>query len=173
MNYIKKISILLMIATVFFSCDQVEESTIETTSVESMSGDWYIQRYIKGEEPSGNYHLITTYNTSKNNGEEMWINDNVTDYAYKFKVPVNIDNLSFSGSNIASSIDYDDDDTTPPYEITVTVSNGKVTLNDTETKGGNITNGISFDITFSDDTPAGTVYTVKGYKRTGFLEDEN
>lgn len=173
---INKVALFVMATTLFSSCDKVEDITIEGTLVESMSGDWYIQRYKKDSAPSGDYVLISTYNTASN-GKEMWIDDGAHDYEYKFKIPVNIDALTFSGTDIESSIDHDDKPETPNYDITVTVSNGKVTLNDTETLGGNMVNGISFDITFSDDTPtpAGIlpVHTVKGYKRTGFLEDEH
>jgi hypothetical protein len=40
------------------------------------------------------------------------------------------------------------------------------------TDAENPTDGISFDIQFSDDTDNKT-YTIKGYKRTGFAEDEH
>ncbi|MBL6644246.1 MAG: hypothetical protein ISP64_06440 [Flavobacteriaceae bacterium] len=40
------------------------------------------------------------------------------------------------------------------------------------TEGGNPTDGISFDIQFSDDDENKT-YSIRGYKRTGFAEDEH
>ena len=46
------------------------------------------------------------------------------------------------------------------------------TEGDITTGGGNPTDGISFNIQFSDDDDNDT-YTIKGYKRTGFAEDEH
>ncbi len=57
------------------------------------------------------------------------------------------------------------------YEITATVSNGVISNGSTMSSGGNLTDGIAFDIEFSDDP--GTIYHVEGYRRTGFQEDEH
>ncbi|WP_409187208.1 lipid-binding protein [Antarcticibacterium sp. 1MA-6-2] len=51
------------------------------------------------------------------------------------------------------------------------MTNGKVLLDAATTSGGNITDSIHMNVEFSDDP--GTVYTLAGYRRTGFLEDEH
>ena len=91
----------------------------------------------------------------------MWLDDLEHTWSYKLRTPINLDALSFGGSDLSEQY----------YDITASVTNGVITKGDTETSGGNITDGISFDVEFSDD--AGTIYHVEGYRRTGFQEDEH
>ncbi|KAF2325861.1 lipid-binding protein [Flavobacterium nitrogenifigens] len=129
-----------------------------------MSGDWYVQTLVNGKVVV-NYTLLSTYNTSANDGKEMWIDDHGKIWNFKVKSPVTVGSSVFAGSNLASDVD--------GYKVNVTITEGKVTKNDTKSTGGHIVDGISFKATFSDDTDAGTVYEIKGYKRTGFKEDEH
>jgi hypothetical protein len=173
MNKIKHYTsiFIAIVSMTFASCDKVEDPNIGGTSTEAMAGDWYVQMYEQGEEPSGGYALITTHNTAANDGKEMWIDDHLHLWYFKSKTPINLSTLTFSGTDLPSSVDDDDDPVTDNYDITVTITNGMITIGDTMSSGGNTTNGISFDIEYSDD--AGSIYTVKGYKRTGFAEDEH
>lgn len=154
-------TLLIMMFVTFTSCDEVEDSDVGGTSVESMSGDWYVQL-----EGTGDYYLISTYNTALNDGTDMWIDDHKNFWWFKAKTPVNVSNLTFGGNDLASSVP-DGDDT---YDITVSISNGLITKGVT-TPSGNPTDGITFDIVFSDG--GSDVYQLVGYKRTGFAEDEH
>lgn len=154
--------LFLALTTVFTSCDEVGDTDPGGTSTQDMAGDWYVQTYV-GDALALDYQLISTYNTSDDDGTEMWIDDHAHIWTFKAKTPVTTSSLSFSGTDLESSVD--------GYDITVNISNGIISLDDTETSGGNTANGISFDIEFSDDP--GTIYTLKGYKRTGFTEDEH
>jgi hypothetical protein len=149
-------ALVLMVFTTFTSCDEVEDIDVGGTSVEDMSGDWYL-------EFNGSYYLMTTYNTAADNGQEMWIDDNQNFWWFKAKCPVNATSLTFAGSDLPSSYD--------GYDITVTITNGKIEKGTAVTSGGNKSDAISFDIEFSDDP--GTIYSLAGYKRTGFAEDEH
>ncbi|WMI66097.1 lipid-binding protein [Aestuariibaculum sp. YM273] len=160
-QYIAIPLLTLFLVTSFVSCDEVEDPNPGGTAVEKMAGDWYVQTFV-GENLALDYQLISTYNTAANT-DEMWVDDHQHIWWFKSKTPVNISDMSFAGTDLESSVD--------GYDITVTITNGKVTQGDTETSGGNMTDGISFDIEFSDDP--GTIYTIKGYKRTGFAEDEH
>lgn len=140
------------------SCDEVEDPDAGGTLVEAMAGDWFVQ--LDGE---GSYYHISTYNTAANDGKEMWINDGGHFWEFLAKTPVNLNGLTFGGTDLAS--DYEG------YEITINITNGKVTKGDIKTPAGNPTDGISFDIEFSDDP--GTIYSLSGYKRTGFADDEH
>ncbi|MFD0989895.1 lipid-binding protein [Mariniflexile jejuense] len=144
------------------SCDEVEDNDVGGSKVEAMAGDWYVQTFV-GQNLALDYSLITTYNTASNSANEMWINDNGHIWEFLAKTPVNLSALTFSGNNLASDFD--------GYQITVNITNGKITKGDVITPAGNPTDGISFDIEFSDDP--GTIYTMKGYKRTGFADDEH
>jgi len=155
---------MIMMFVTFTSCDKVEDPNIGGTSVEAMSGDWYVQLLIDGEDAYGlGYMLISTYNTAADNGTEMWIDDQHNVWWFKAKTPVDINSLTFSGNDLPSSVD--------GYDITLNISNGIITKGDVLTEAGNPTDGISLDIEFSDDP--GTIYQLVGYKRTGFAEDEH
>ncbi|WP_439228621.1 lipid-binding protein [Flavobacterium sp. ARAG 55.4] len=159
----------------FISCDEGGNPEAGGTSVAKMSGDWYVQTLIDGEVVV-DYSLISTYNTSANDGKAMWIDDHGNIWSFKCKSPVNISSLSFSGNNLASSI-IDDDDSTPDvietYDINVNITEGKITKNGTTSTGGHTVDKIYFKAEFSDDENPGTIYEIVGYKRTGFLEDEH
>ena len=156
------VSLLLM---AFTSCDIVDDDDIGSTKVVDMAGDWYVKLLDNG----GNdiyglgYQLISTYNTSSNDGTELWIDDRGHTWDFKVKATVNITGFTLSGSDLTSSVD--------GYDITVNITDGKITKGEVITEGGNPTDGISFNAEFSDDP--GTIYTIVGYKRTGFAEDEH
>ncbi len=146
----------------FTACDEAEDANIGVTSIEEMAGDWYVTTAFNGNTVLG-YKKITTYNTAANTNDKMWINDNGK--IWEFKAVANVDYASktFSGENLESNYSG-----TP---ITVTITNGKILKNAATTTGGNRSDSIYFDIEFSDDP--GNIYTIAGYKRTGFAEDEH
>lgn len=171
---ITRILLAVLVLTSFTACDEVGNTDAGGTSVQAMAGDWYVQTLLNGKVVS-NYALITTYNTSANDGKEMWIDDHLFHvWGFKVKLPVTLSSSSFAGSNLASSI-IDDVAATPnvveTYEVNVTITEGKITKNGATSTGGHTVDAIYFKAEFSDDP--GAVYEVKGYKRTGFIEDEH
>lgn len=168
MKKIYKYSLLLLLSVVF-SCNNEEgydDLNLDKSAVLEMSGDWYVQASVEGELVA-DYFLMTTSNTATNDGTDIQITDKFNFWGYNFASPVNVSDLTFTGSNLASSIDDDGE----PYDITVTVTNGLVEKNATTTSSGRTSDKISYDIEFSDDP--GTIYHIEGYKRSGFLEDEH
>ena len=95
-------------------------------------------------------------NTAADNGNQIWIDDHQHIWEFKAKANVDYQNLTFDGDNLESKVG--------DYEITVSISNGKITKGDVLTDAENPTDGISFDIQFSDDTDNKT-YTIKGYRK--------
>jgi hypothetical protein len=158
------IFLVLLVSVLVFSCDTdgYENYDAGGTNVEEVSGEWYAQLLVDGEVIV-DYGLISTYNTAANNGDEMWVDDHQNLWSFKAKTPVNVEAKTFSGANLASNVD--------GYEITVTISNGKIIEDGGTTTEGAVADSISFDVEFSDDP--GTVYTVQGYRKTGFLEGEH
>ena len=156
--------LLLVVSAFFISCDNdgYEDYDAGGTNVEDVSGEWYVQLLLE-EEVIVDYSLISTYNTAANTGSEMWVDDHQNIWWFKVKTPVNVQAKSFSGTGLASNVD--------DYEITVNISNGMIAENGATTTEGDVADGISFDIEFSDDP--GNVYTVEGYRKTGFLEGEH
>lgn len=153
---------LLVFSLTTVSCDEGGDPAPGATKVVNMAGDWYVQTYV-GESLVLDYSLISTYNTADDNGQEMWVDDHQNIWWFKATVPVDVKAQTFSGSDLPSSVD--------DYDITVNISNGKIIDDIATSTGGNKTDSIYMDIEFSDDP--GTIYTLKGYRRTGFLEDEH
>lgn len=166
-NFLKKSIFALIFAVTFVACDEGGDPDPGGSNVQDMAGDWYVQFNDQGDEPSGDYYLITTYNTAADDGKEIWIDDNKNIWWFKAKAPVQIEKLSFAGTDLASSVP--DGDTT--YDIKISVANGKIVMGGAITDAGNPSDSISFDIEFEDDP--GNVYSLVGYRRTGFLEDEH
>ncbi len=155
---------LVLFAAAFSSCDEegYEDFTIEKTDVKELSGDWYVQTFVDGDMVI-DYTLLTTSNTA-NDKSALKIFDHEEIWEFNAPIPANIEALTFEGENIDSKVG--------DYEITVTVTNGKVEKNATFTSDTNLAaDFISFDIEFSDDP--GTIYHIEGFKRSGFLEDEH
>lgn len=147
---------------VFLSCDLGTEPDIGGVEIEEMTGEWWVTFTVDGDDIYGLGHtLISTYNTAGNTTTEMWLDDLGHTWQYKLRVPINLEAQSFAGTDIDEQY----------HGITATVSGGLITEMDTESSGGNITDGISFNIVFSDDPE--TTYHIAGYRRTGFQEDEH
>ncbi|WP_149304871.1 lipid-binding protein [Pareuzebyella sediminis] len=160
----KVIRIFLLLGTIhlFISCDEGGDPDPGATMVVAMSGDWFVQTFV-GETLVADYARISTYNTSANDGTEIWIDDHGNIWDFKVKSPINLSDLTFSGDDLNSDVD--------GYVVSVDISNGTIVEDGATTTGGNTADRIAFDAEFSDDP--GTVYTMIGYKRNGLLEDEH
>ena len=157
--------LILLFAAVGFlsSCDLGEEPVIEGVAIQEMTGEWWTTFTVGGEDIYGlGYNVITTYNTASNGTSKMWLDDIQHTWGYKLRVPINLEGRSFGGTDSIPEL---------YFGVKAIVSNGVITKNDTPTTGGNTTDGITFDVEFSDDP--GTMYHVEGYRRTGFQEDEH
>lgn len=156
-------SALLIMALTFTSCDEVEDAEPGGTSVEAMSGDWWIVGLFPDGTVAygGDYEQWSTYNTAADNGG-MWLDDFGHFFELKSKVTANVSNLTFSGETDAEEV---------ITGGTVTVTNGIIRENAFTTASNTVVNTIEFEAEFSWDP--GTAYKFVGHKRTGFAEDEN
>lgn len=162
MKYIKNIALSLLALTMFVSCDEGGDPDIGGTAVESMAGDWYVKYLVDGEDIYGlGYKLLSTYNTAANVSTEIWVDDHDL-WPLKVKATSNTSDLTFSGTNMENIAGTD---------LTATITEGKILKEAATTSGGNISDSIYIQIEFSDDP--GTIYTLEGYKRTGFADDEH
>jgi len=144
----------------FSSCEKDLE--IGGTATEQMAGDWYVQYSADPEHaPSGDYYYFTTYNTASNVPTEMFLDGMETFWQFKGKVNVDLSTLSFSADNVQNEY----------YDSQFTVLNGKILKGAATAPGSKAkTDSIYFQVKFSDDDD-GLTYTLSGYKKTGFLED--
>lgn len=151
---------IVLVSIGFASCDLGDEPEIGGTATEAVAGEWWTTFSVGGQDLTG-YTLITTSNTAANVATEFLISDNAHQWDYIVKSPLNLDAQTFGGTGLQNL----------SYDITVNITNGKILENAATSTGGNVTDSIYFDAEFSDDP--GTIYSVAGYRRTGFLEDEH
>ena len=170
---INKIALISILLVGLVSCENngYEDFTQVNTPSVALNGEWYVQTLYNGKVVV-DYKLISTYDTAAN-GAEMWVDDKGHIWNFKCKSPVNVDALTFAGNKLASSV-VDDDPKTPnvieTYDINVNITEGKVIKNGATSTGGQTVDAIQFKAEFSDDP--GSIYEIKGYKRTGLLEDD-
>lgn len=161
--------------TKLYKMNQPEEPEIEYSAVWPMSGEWYVT--YKFDDGAGNiddwygvgYVPLFTYNTADESKTEFWISGNMDAanfWSYCVKSSLNLETLTFNGSELVSTGDWEG----APYDIKVNITNGKVIEDGGTSKSGVVVDSIYFEIEFEDDP--GRIYQCSGHRRTGFLEDE-
>ncbi len=149
----------ILFSLIVSSCDEKEDYEQINSQVVDASGEWWIKFSKAGYETG--YLKVLTFNTAADDGTEIWISDEGNWMNVKFKCPVNITNLSFSGSSL----------TNISSDNTVTVTNGLIVEDGGLSTSGLVTDKISFEIELSNEP--GVVYTAIGTRKTGYLEDEH
>ena len=159
---------LLLSVGILTSCEK-DDPEVELTSVKQAAGQWNVT--YKVETSPGvfedifhvGYTHLSTYNTAANTGEQIWVDDEGNFWDYKVKSNFDPSNLTLSGSELENT----------SYESKVTITDGKIILDEGRSKTGVQTDSIYFRVSFNDDDePYGTIYHVSGHRVTGFVEDE-
>ncbi|MBL4724279.1 MAG: hypothetical protein JKY73_02595 [Lutibacter sp.] len=156
-------ALLILVFSIFTSCDEGGEPDPGATSIVEMAGDWWvIALEPDGVTPAfgGDYVRLSTYNTAADEGG-MWVDDHGNWMEIKTKVIANVSNLSFTGDDGIEHI----------TGGTVVLVNGSIMKETYTTESNTLVDEIYFEAEF--DWFPGTVFIFKGHKRTGFLEDEN
>lgn len=164
MKKMLKYTVVALLALVFSAC---EKEPIPVTSTVDLAGEWMVTATVGGEPVYGPF-MVLTYNTSDDNGTELWINElnNFWNPSLKVKVPCNAKAQTFGADKDLVNANQPSGQT----DFTVKVTNGKVTYNGTKTPSGKVADAIEYTVEYSDDP--GTHYVFKGYRRTGLVEDE-
>lgn len=162
MKVLKLMTALFALVFAMSACETYGDPEVKYSSTYPVSGEWYIEYYV-GDAHVGDFALHTISNTAADDGKEIWIGDEGNFWTYKVKCPVNMSNLTFAGTEITSIVE--------DYGIKISIANGKVMEKAATVPSGVKTDSIYFEINFEDD--AATTYIAKGYKKTGFLEDEH
>lgn len=158
-HIIKELSLTALLLLFFISCDEGGNPDPGGTTVEKLAGDWFVQ-YKQNGKAVTDYNLLSTYNTSANNGL-IWLDD--ASQKLKVRVKTEVSKLSFSIKDVPNQFK-------GKYNK-ITITDGKVLEKQATTTGGNVSDSIYFQIQFSDDP--GNTYAVEGYRRTGFAPDEH
>lgn len=146
------------ICVVFISaCDKNLPDTGATTTMKA-SNEWWVELSQDGT-PWTDYVKIATYNTASN-PDSIWIDDLENTWQFKCKAKIDLSSMVFSTQEAQNEY----------YNITVTITNGKILPNAAKSLSGNTTDSIYMEAEFSDDP--GTKYVLAGHARTKFSEDE-
>lgn len=169
----KKILYLAVVAfcVMFTSCEKDE---IGGTATEALAGQWYVT--FDGVDANGEVtfadpfevgrKLLLTYNTSSNDGKEIFVDDLKKFWDFKVKVPCNVSALTF-GSTTAT-VDLNNG-------IDVELTDGKILKGAAVTPSGAAADSICFYVVFSDDKYVGKYWDkirVSGYRYTGLAADD-
>jgi hypothetical protein len=136
------------------------------TTTQNMANQWWVTYTVNGADVLGVGHVqIATYNSSANNNE-LWIDDmgnGKAGYRFKVKTIADVNAMTFNATS-AANLSYSSTNTNPQ---TVTISNGKILPGAAHSRTGNVTDSIYFQAAIS-----GTTYTISGYARTRWPEDD-
>lgn len=157
---VKKIR-CLFVAMVFMasftSCDNDTLADESNIALEEMRGKWVVDMTWDGS-PQGT-NTISTYNSSDNGTDAMWIDDLEHSWGLKTKVNVDFNALSFSGNDLDELY----------YGVTVTITGGQIIKNGATTPTGDVVDSIYFEAEFSDIP--GEIWVYSGYKSTAQVDD--
>ncbi len=158
---LKRISYLFLsfaLITSFVSCDQVESVPDASDIVISeVTGTWVVDMTWDGDFYDTN--TISIYNTGANDSNLMWLDDQQHGWGLKAKVPLNLDAMTFSGADLEEQY----------YDVTVTITEGKIIKGGATAPSGDIVDSIYFKAEFSDIP--GEIWEYTGYKSTGKIGD--
>ena len=167
-KYISIFALTLGLCLGFASCNTETNEPAGGTAVEKMAGHWVVtvdaydeEGNLLYEDPYGMGEWdMYTYNTANNDADQMWLSDGDNFWGYTIKVPIDLNNQTFSYNNGFMYNDGDDDQF-------CTITNGKIMPNGGLNVNGELTDAIEYDITFTDDS-YGFVYHVSGVRYSGF-----
>lgn len=163
---------MIFTVTLFTSCEKDE---IGGTATEALAGEW--QLTVDAVDDAGNVvindpfglgvTLGITYNTNENVADKMYVSDLGNFWDYTVVVNCDCNALTFSTNGEAQN---------EAYDCKVKIENGKILLGAATTPSGMPADSLVYYVSFSDDdNPAAygfTKYKVSGYRRTGFVSDE-
>ncbi|GHT73848.1 hypothetical protein FACS189456_4730 [Bacteroidia bacterium] len=166
----------LSIAVLATSCEEPEAGG---TSVEPMCGEWITY------SPDFDFsYTVRTTNTSDNASDKLLVTDRnaagtgASFWGYTVRTNCDLSTKTFSCTNVDN--EYWSETAAGvynPYEIKVSIRNGKITERAVELPSGIKADKIEFEIWFEDISgegfPSDYFTSMIGYRRSGFLEDES
>ena len=162
MKILKKLGLLFLsfaLITTFASCDSEEpEPANNPILVKDIVATWVVDIDADGE-PQAEHTTISTYNTSANGTDAMWLDDQGHGWGLKAKVNLNYDALTFSGTDLDELY----------YGVTVNITEGEIIKDAATTPSGEVVDSIYFKAEFSDIP--GVIWEYYGYKSTAKPED--
>jgi len=158
MNRMYRFTAIIMI--LFLSCTKKLENPGATNTV-AMTNEWWVTLTLDGNDLLGGHVLFSTYNTSQNVADSLWLDDLENGYDFKCKVLADPKNLTFATDS--SQNEY--------YDIRVHIANGKIIPNGGKGYStGSIVDSIYMEASFGDDP--GDVFIISGVARSRWAQDD-
>jgi Lipid-binding putative hydrolase len=158
MNRILKISAIVLLFSI--SCTKKLENPGATATV-AMSNEWWVTLTLGGVDQLGKHVLFSTYNTSQNVADSLWLDDLQNGYQFKCKVLASPKNLTFTTDSSQNQY----------YDIRVHIANGKIIPNGGMGKTtGSIVDSIYMEASFGDDP--GDTFIISGVARSRWAQDD-
>lgn len=161
--------ILFLIATLGLAACNSEDLSYDVnhTAIHPLGGQYVVTVSRNGENPKQIYATLS--NTVDNAANQCWIRIGGYTTAGMMgingKISCEVKSLTFAGAsieNLAGNV--------TSSKETFTVTDGKVTLKGITAPSGTVADKISFTYTTTKDP--GAVYTVEGWRYTGWPEDD-
>jgi hypothetical protein len=159
MNRIFKISgIIVLLFSI--SCTK-KKLTLGATNTVAMSNEWWVTVTLNGQDWAGAHLPFSTYNTSENVSDSLWLDDLNKGYQFKVKVLADPKNETFTADSAQNE----------SYDIRVHIANGKIIPNGGKGKStGSIVDSIYMEASFGDDP--GDTYIISGVARSRWAQDD-
>jgi Lipid-binding putative hydrolase len=159
MNRIFKISVIVILLF-SISCTKKTIAPGATNTV-GMSNEWWVTLTLNGEDLIGDHVPFSTYNTTQNVSDSLWLDDLNKGYQFKVKVLADPKNETFSVDSAQNE----------SYNIRVHIANGKIIPNGGKGKTtGSIVDSIYMEASFGDDP--GDTYIISGVARSRWAQDD-
>lgn len=174
MKLIKKLFILCLFLVVAASCETAKDYEMGFTPIYPLSGEWMV-RFTDPSvaTPTSGIFVMSTFNTADNSSNQMWIRVTSTSataaniaYTGRFdgKISCDVAAKTFSGESVVNTY------STATTALTFTITGGTVITDGYDTATGGKSDKITF--TMTDSRKPGRTFTVTGFRRTRWLDDE-
>jgi hypothetical protein len=158
-HYMRKIvSIAVIVLLLSLSCTKTQPAG--ATATVAMSNEWWVTLKLNGADLIGTHVAFSTYNTSSNVSDSLWVDDLGLGYQFKCKVVANPKDLTFSVDSAQNQY----------YDIRVHIANGKIIKNGGISRTGLTTDSLYMEASFGDDP--GDTYIISGTARTRQAADD-
>lgn len=170
-SIIKSFILLCVLSAALVSCETYDDPKADYSPVYPLSGEWRVRITNLNTNTliANSMYTFGTYNTSENSSTQMWIRTTANLPGglgtMKAKIDCNVSSLDFSVAN-AENLHV----TTNAVLGTINITEGKITLNSVEMPSKVKSDRIFFK--FTSSRVPNVTYSVEGYRRTRWNEDE-
>jgi hypothetical protein len=176
-SIIRSLILLCVFAATFVSCETYSDPKVDYSPIYPLSGEWRVRIRNTNADTLVNkaaMYTLVTYNTADNSTNQMWIRatSNIPTFhptstlrTLKSKISCDVTGLSFSTTGVVQNIGV----TSNAVIDTITITEGKVTLNSVLMPSGVMSDRISFKLKKSKSP--GVTYLLDGYRTTRWQED--